>query len=171
MGNTCTAIKEVSGGRVQYIFLAADEQAPWRYPRVSLTWELHNLATELRICQRITQFRLWRAPDQMLRVVIHLEEIIIKLVGILYRIWRLLFHLAVMVDEVTGRAVEEVGLGVPMFLELTERVREVIRPWELSFGDQNNKHQRSGRLANQAMMLDRLTRPPPTLHNRERMAF
>ena len=127
MGNTCTATKEVLVGRVQYIFLAADEQAPWRYPRVSLTWELHNLAAELRICQRIMQFRLWRALDQVLRAVIHLEEIIIRLMGILYRIWRLLFHLAVMVDEVTGRAVEEVGLGVPMFLELTERVWEAMR--------------------------------------------
>ena len=128
MGNTFTTIKEVLVGSVQYCLLAADEQAPWRYPRVSFAWELHNLATELRICQRIMQFRLWRALDQVLRVVIHLEEIIIRLVGILYRIWRLLFHLAAMVDEVTGRAVEEVGRGVPIFLELAERVWEVIRP-------------------------------------------
>ena len=95
---------------------------------MSFAWGLRNLATELRICQRIMQFRLWRAMDQVLRVVIHLEEIILRLVGTLYRVWRHLFHLAVMVDEVTGRAAEEVGRGVPMLLELTERVREVIRP-------------------------------------------
>ena len=125
MGNTLTAARDVVTEGARYTFTASDDQEPWRYPKVNFAWELHSLQTELAIIRRITLFRLLCSLDQLARMIIHLEEIVARLIGMLFRVWRLGVHLLMLIDEVGGRVVAKAGRGGPMLLELTERAREV----------------------------------------------
>ena len=127
MGNTLTAARDVVTEGARYTFTASDDQEPWRYPRVNFAWELHSMQTELAIIRRITWFRVLCCLDQLARMLSHLEEIVARLIGILFRVWRLGIHLLMLIDEVGGRVVAKAGRGVPMLLELTERAREVTR--------------------------------------------
>ena len=124
MGSTISAIAFTAKCCVQYILLEADDHEEWRYPRMSLQQVRHDVALDLETILEIADVRINKMRDQVTRICEHVTEISLRLEGILYRMWRVIYHMAMMVDEVGAEAVE-MFRHVPMvLLEMLERARE-----------------------------------------------
>ena len=124
MSNTLPALTLKAKSCAQYILFAADETETWRYPRLSLRRERRELAVDAVTVLEVMHVRANMMRDQANKICSHLEEIMWWAWCITYRIWRILYHALMMVDEV-GAEVVEMLIRVPrVLLELLERARE-----------------------------------------------
>ena len=124
MGNTlCKAASELKSNAWYTLFASADNEA-WRYPRVNIAQAGQEATAHLEGMREEAHFRTEGMGDQTLLICEHLWEIMWHALGILYRLWRVIYHLGRMVDEIGVEAVDLAGRAPPVLLELLERVRE-----------------------------------------------
>ena len=123
MGNTIPALCHTLKHIVHYILFAADRSAPWRYPRLNLMQEAHELAVDVETAMNHMEVRFKLLGDQFAMILEHVIAIGQHGWGVLYRVWRLVYHILCMVDEV-GAEVVAMLISVPrVLLELCERAR------------------------------------------------
>ena len=124
MGSTISATAQTFKQSVQYILNATDENEVWRYPRLDLQQEGRQLAADIETVLEVIHVRVSRVRDQAVRICMHLDEMLWHIWGVTYRLWRIVYHLIQLMDEVGGE-VAEMSLRVPrVLLELAERGRE-----------------------------------------------
>ena len=124
MGNTLPAIAYTAKHTVQYTLFATDDNAEWRYPHQSFSEARHELATDVDTALQVMEVRINLIREQIPKIHNHLDEIMWRLGAILFRIWRIAYHVIQMLDEV-GAVVVEMCIMVPrVLLELGERARE-----------------------------------------------
>ena len=100
MGSTISAVALTFKQSTHYILNAADANEVWRYPRLDLQQEGRQLAADIETVLEVIHVRVSLVRDQAVRICMHLDEMLWHIWGVTYRLWRIVYHLVQLADEV-----------------------------------------------------------------------